>query len=318
MKSMNGPQILEKIFVPELHEKYRKEVPSIKKFEKMIAELGGKLVLDHGATRTPEKRMHDFLTRIAGSMGLKPNQTYNFPKKKLTAIDMQLPNKDDFKWFSTLIEYKKFSPEAVKAIDEDIGRSKIALSSKGMKLLEKLEKHGSLSEVEAKEYVHEILYNFLKRTGAPVKKSTLDLVAKESQEIYNALLLGPDFNHIAYTLNALDIKDWYGTEIIEVLNSRMLKEGFEMLPEIQGQAGGVLRQTSTKADEMDFPAEDVNGKIVKVKAPGKFVELIQRGTERDEEGKVLFERGKAKVYRGFVTDNTEKLYEATKLKNKNS
>lgn len=316
-KMLSGPQIWEKIFAPSLHKQFLEELDSASKIEAIIKSEGGQIVVDHGATRTVEPRLHDFITRLVGAFGLIPFGHYDFPKKKLTAIDLQLKDRDSFKWFSTLIQMEKFSQQLQEAVQEDVQtRAKNAMSDAGLAYLEKLEKDKVMEDGEAELFVEEILFRFLKRQGKPVKESTLELAANESSELVNALLLGPGFNHIAYTLNALAIKDWYGLEIIEALTARLESEGFAMLPEIQGVAGGSLRQTSTKADHMLFEVEKKDGTIGQIHSPAKFIELIQRGAEKDTSGKMKLEGKKIKIFRGFLSANTEKIYEATELKGK--
>lgn len=314
MKSITAPQIWEEIFVPQLHKKYIVEVASVWKFENLIQSEGGEIHLDHCATRTPDPKLHEFITRLANAFGLKVSGHYEFPNKKLKAVALQFPDKEGFKWFSTLIEYTQFSREAIKAVEEDLERTKNMLSGDGLELLAKLEKDKSLGESEANSFVIDIVWNFFERQGRPVKKNSIDILGEESSEIVNALLLGPDFNHIGYDLNKLHIKDWYGQEIIEVLYDRMVLEGFEMIPEIQGAQGGLLRQTSTKADVIPFEVEENNGSISIITLPSKFIELIQRGAERDENKKIKFNRDKKITrFKGFIAGNTEKLYDATKL-----
>lgn len=313
MKRLNGPEIWQTIFVPKLHQHYIKNVPTTKKFESLLAKLGGKIVLDHAATRTPEKELHDFLTRVAAAFGLVICQKYDFPEKHLTAVALDLPDGSGFKWFSTLVLYKELSPSAIAAVEEDIARSTNRLSEKGLSFLDKLEKDKALSDSEASDFCDELVNTFFKRQGKPLKKTTLEAIVKESNELANALLMGPCFNHIAYLINALDIKDWYGTEVIQVLNDTMQREGFTMLPAIQGKAGGPLRQTSTMADKLKFTIEDANGSHIEIEHPAMFLEFIQRGTEQDENGKTCFDAsGKVKTFKGFVATNTIKLYESTK------
>lgn len=315
MKTIPAADVWENYFVPELHKKFLKEVPSYKKFEDLIKSHGGAIHLDHGATRTADPKVHEFLTRLANAFGLEVSAHYEFPKKHLKAVALQFPDKNGFKWFSTLVLYKEFSDQAIQVVEEDMARTNHVLSDEGMAMLEKMEKTGGLDESEADAFAKELAWAFFTRQGTPVKRNTAEVLAKESQEIVNALLNGIDFNHIGYDLNQLNIKDWYGQEVIEVLNDRMLAEGFEMLPEIQGVPGGILRQTSTKADVMAFPVEEDDGSIGEVTWPSKFVELIQRGAERSEDGKVIFdESGKIKRFLGFIIGNTEKLYDATKAK----
>lgn len=314
MKIKTAPEIWKDVLVPQLHKKYIIEVNAVWKFETMIRQSGGELHLDHFATRTPDVKLHEFLTRLARAFGLEITGQYEFPDKKLKALVLQPADKEGFKWFSTLIEYKKFSNETIKAIEEDFQRTNNVLSEKGFTLLEKLEKDKALSENEAYDFAYELVWNFLRRQGAPVKKSTLTLIGKESSEVVSALLLGPDFNHMGYDLNKLNIQDWYGQEVIEILYGRMLLEGFEMLPEIQGSPGALLRQTSTKAEMKAFEVEEDNGNLSIVKSPYKFIELVQRGLERDEKGKIKFTKNnKVKHFEDFIAKNTERIYEATKL-----
>jgi uncharacterized glyoxalase superfamily metalloenzyme YdcJ len=314
MKIKTAYEIWEEIIVPELHKKYIVEVNSVWKFETLIRNEGGQIHLDHCATRTADVKLYELLTRLANALGLVITGQYDFPDKKLKAIALQSPEKEGFKWFSTLIEYKKFSSEAIKAVEEDSQRTKNILSEGSVELLAKLEKDHCLTEGEAHSFAYDIVWNFFARQGPPIKKSTIEILAKESSEVVNALLLGPDFNHIGYNLNKLNIEDWYGQEVIEILYDRMLAEGFEMAPEIQGIPGGLLRQTSTKADVKPFYVEEKDGSVTVLNSPFKFVELIQRGIERDKQGKIKFdENNKIKRFRNFITKNTEKLYDSTKL-----
>ena len=315
MKTITAPQIWEEHIVPQIHKKFVVEVPSVWKFEQLIRRAGGEIHLDHGATRTVEPEVHAFITRLAEALGLVISGSYDFPNKKLKAVALQSPGKEGFKWFSTLIEREKFSPKAIEVIEDDIKRTSNKLSGVGLQVLEKLEKDKSLTENEAVIFADEIVWTFLERQGPPVKKSTIDILSKESSEIVNALLLGLNFNHIGYDMDKLFIRSWYGQEIIEVMNDRMLLAGFEMLPEIQGQRGGLLRQTSTKADSKEFQVEEEDGSRTTISSPYKFIELIQRGSERDENGRIKFdEKGRVLRFRGFLSGNTEKLYDATNIK----
>ncbi len=315
MKTITAPKIWEELIVPQIHKKFIMEVPSTWKFEQLIHRLGGEIHLDHGATRTVEPELHAFITRLAVALGLTASGHYEFLNKKLKAVALQSSGREGFKWFSTLIECEKFSAKAREVIEEDVLRTRNRFSEVSLGMLEKLEKDRGLPENEAEAFANEIVWTFFSRQGPPVKKGTLDLLAKESSEIVNALLVGLDFNHIGYDLNKLFIRDWYGQEIIEVLNDAMVYEGFEMLPEIQGVRGGLLRQTSTKADVMDFEVEEGDGSVSVISSPSKFIELIQRGVEYDEKGKIKFdENGQIIRFRGFISGNTEKLYEATSLK----
>lgn len=315
MQYLSGSEIWEKLFVKEIHSKFHKDITLTRQFEDFITAKGGKLTIEHGATRTTNAEVFHLITRIANAFGLEVNGHYEFPDKKLKAVDLQFKDKDGFKWFSSLVEYKKLSPKAIRAIEDDTARTTNTLPPKSLELLEKLEKDGKLSRTEAETFVKGIIHKFMSRQGPPLKQSTYDIVSKESSETINALLLGSDFNHIAYLLNDLNIESWFAQEAIEILEALLKAEGFQLLPAIQGKVGGSLRQTSTQAEKMAFPIEDEKGKVSHINHPAKFLEFIQRGLERDSNGNILLDKNKnIKRFQGFLAANTEKLYEATAMK----
>lgn len=312
MKKLKAPQIITQHFVPKLHEKFLRDIPSPGRFEKLMLDLGGKLRLDHGATRTPDPTVHALITRIAGAMGLIVHNQYTFPEKKLTAVDLQSASMKGFKWFSTLIEYPKLSPKAITLVEEDMARSSNKFSDLGMSLLEKLEKDDELSESETASFVHEIVFVFLQRQGKPAKKATIEALKAESSELVNALLVGPDFNHLAYLLNDLEIPGWFGLDVIDLLDSYLRQQGFPMLPELQGAPGSILRQTSTQADSMKFSVEEASGSTVIIESPAKYLEFIQRGAVRDDKDRPLFKHGQVERFQGFIAKNTVKIYDSTR------
>jgi hypothetical protein len=177
----------------------------------------------------------------------------------------------------------------------------------------KFEKDGHLSEEDANALTDQIVDHFLCRQGPLLKKETYDVVAKETSECVNALLIGPDYNHIAYSLHELNVSEWFGVDIIDVIDAFLRYHEFEMLPEIQGEPGTILRQTSTKAEAVSFDVDDGNGKLLKIKSPSKFIELIQRGPIRDDKGKIIIKKGSIERFQSFISKNTVKIYEATRL-----
>ncbi len=308
---LNGPQIWEQIFVPTLQEKFRRDNHSLSKVEGIIKDLGGKVILDHGGTRTADPQVYAFLTRIANAFGLVIKDQYKFPSKHLEAIDLQLPGSNGFKWFSTLIKYDDLSQEVAKLVEVDNQDSRPHLSERGLYLLEKLEENKSLASEEANELVNQIVHQYFRRHGRPISKDALLTIAEESPETANALLLGPDFNHLSISVNHLGIPNWYGLEVVEVLEQKMKSAGFTMLPEIQGPAGSKLRQTSIVADNNSFPVLLEGGITSSHLHPSKYVEFVQRGPETDGQGNIQFTGNTVRLYQGFLRENAEKIYSAT-------
>ncbi len=308
---LTGPQIWERVFVPAIHQKFNRDNHSISKAEKLLKEQGGTIVLDHGGTRTADRQVYAFLTRIANAFGLSIKEHYKFPHKHLEAIDLQLPSSTGFKWFSTLIHYEEFSPEVTELVEKDYMSNRPQLSKKGLELLEKLEEKKVLNLDEANQLVHEIVDNYFKRHGRPITKETLLAIAKESPETANALLLGPDFSHIAISVNHLNISHWYGLEVIEVLEQKLKSAKFNCLQKIQGERGSILRQTSIMADKSNFPILLDGGITSSISYPSKYVEFIQRGAIRDANDKIQFSGDKVSLFNGFLVDNAEKIYSST-------
>lgn len=311
---LSGPEIWQEIFVPKLQEKFSQENRSINRISSLLVNEGGKIVIDHGGTRTADPEVHTFLTRIAKAFGLRLNGHYDFPAKHMEAIDLQLPNQNGFKWFMTLIDFEQFSPEVSKLIEVDTANNHPQLSNRGTALLEKLEQEHSLERQEAEEFVKEILYNYLKRHGLPLNEDALTKIAAESPETANALLLGPAFNHLAVSLNDLAIPSWYGLEVIEVVHQRLKQEGFAMLPSIQGQIGSPIRQTSVLADEFNFPVLKQGNITSSLSYPATYIVLTQRGCEKDANGLVIMDNHQPRIFKGFSKENVETLYTSTRPK----
>ena len=308
---LTGSEIWQQIFVPALQDKFRKENHSLSKVESIIKSMGGQIVLDHGGTRTADPQVYTFLTRISKAFGLQIRDQYKFPSKYLEAIDLQLPGQNGFKWFSSLVKYDDLPQEVAKIVEEDCQDNRPHMSERGIVLLEKLEDQKSLSHEEATELVHEIVHKYFRRHGKPLSKEAMRAISEVSSETVNALLLGPDFNHLAISVNDLNIPQWYGLEVIEVVEQKMRSSNFHMLPEIQGQRGSLLRQTSITADKSSFPVLAEGGITSSISHPSKYVEFVQRGAMRDPEGRIQFTGDKVTLFQGFLRDNSEKIYNAT-------
>ncbi|MGB0935784.1 MAG: 2-oxoadipate dioxygenase/decarboxylase family protein [Alphaproteobacteria bacterium] len=306
-QAMTGPVAWKTVFVPTLIEKFHSQNTDLARIESILSSEGGRIFFDHGATRTADPQVYDLLTRIANAFGLQQNQDYSFPDKHLTAVDFQLPGEDSFKWFSTLIKYREFSPAVQAIVKRDITANRPTLSRASTKILSSLEKTGQISQADADTLSREIVYTFFSRQGKPMRESDLKAVAAESPEAANALLLGPDFNHIAISLNQLQAPGWYGFEVIEVLEQRLQHEGFETLPKIQGDRGGILRQTSVVAAERSIPVLDSAGAEKEISYPATFVEFIQRGVKHTDSGRPV-------TYLGFLETNANKIYASTNPK----
>jgi uncharacterized glyoxalase superfamily metalloenzyme YdcJ len=143
------------------------------------------------------------------------------------------------------------------------------------------------------------------RNGAPMRRSTLDAVARVSGEAASALALGPDFNHVTIDVLAA------GFAGIEAMTERMLAQGFRMLPAIQGAPGTKLRQTATMAATMPTPVLEADGEPGMAETEKQFVEIIERAQAQTASGSPLWrDDGSPLIYKHFLAANAEKIFDA--------
>ena len=147
------------------------------------------------------------------------------------------------------------------------------------------------------------------RSGPPLKRGTLEAVARVSGEAASALALGPDFNHVTIDIYAA------GYSGIESMAEAMLAAGFRMLPQIQGAPGTQLRQTATMAATMATPVLEADGSRGTAQTEKQFVEIIERNQAIDDAGRKLWRQdGQPLIFRNFLAANAEKIFDAASTK----
>ncbi len=309
---MKNDLIFETLFVPELHKKFLSETKIAPKFEAFMKEEGAHIRIDHGATRTVDPDIHQFVIRIAKAFGMQENRTYGFDSQNLTVTDLQHNDRHGFKWFSALIQTQDFSDKCQEAITQDSKATQHFLHDQPMALLEKLEHDQVLNEEEGSDLVQDILYYFLTRQGPMLQESTIEIVKAESEDTVNALAIGPEFNHLGYLLNDTAMPGYYGIEMIDIFNQKMTENGFALMPEILGIPGEIVRQNATLPEVIPFKVEAKNGTIIEHHYPAKFIEIIQRGIARDDLGNYLFnENNQPQRYESLLAPNIKSIYDAT-------
>ncbi len=309
---IKGPDIWKNIFAPALQTWYQQNIPPFGKFEAMLSEKSGKTVIDHAAFRALDKTQYDNFLDIMEAFGLKKQNDYDFPDKKLKSVDMQLPGEDAFKMFCTLGEVNKLSQEAQTAIQEDTARIRNAmrLSDIGNGLLAELRELGSLEQADAELLVSEIINNVMHRPASiPVKRATLELVKAESPEMANALVLGLWVNHLAFSLEKCEVEEWAPVDNIQQLYNAMQARGFVMLQSgIQGKPaseGGLLRQTSCNAALTTIRVLEADHCTVsEIQYPTCFIEPIARAIDPKT----------GKLFLGFLPGNANAIFASTGTK----
>lgn len=312
MSRLVPPAQLRERFQGEAMRKFAANVADFVALQQLVADSGGVFHNDHGAIRTADPSLCALFVRAAQVMGMRRELAYAFPAKKLVSFDLQVIGEDarQFKIFVSQVDLAAFPPEVAAAIREDCAEQAAAADlAELVSLIERAEAQGGLSEPDAHRFIHRLVHRLMQRNGPPLKRATLEAVARVSGEAASALALGPDFNHVT-----IDVRS-AGFEDIEAMAAAMLERGFRMLPAIQGAPGTKLRQTATLAATMDTPVREADGRIGTAQTEKQFVEIIERNQAVDEAGHKLWTQdGQPLVFRNFLSANAEKIFDAASTK----
>ena len=160
--------------------------------------------------------------RAARVLGLHRDLDYRFPAKKLVSFDLQAAGQDHrpFKIFLSQVDLEAFPVEVAALVREDCAEQAEAVDHRSfVALIEEAERSGGLAPVKAEAFVQHFVHKLMHRNGPPMKRSTLDAVARVSGEAASALALGPDFNHVTIDVRAA------GFAGIEPMAAEMLRRG---------------------------------------------------------------------------------------------
>lgn len=291
-------------FVAVATAKFAANVPDFVALQKLVREQGGVFRNDHGAIRTADPRMRELFVRASAVLGLKRELDYDFPAKKLKSFDLQVPGEDatQFKIFVSQVDLAAFPAQVAALIEQDCAEQAAAVDHQPfVALIERAEREGGLAESDAEAFIRHFVHKLMHRMGPPLKRATLEAVARISGEAASALALGPDFNHITIDVRAA------GFDGIEAMAAAMQARGFRLLPQIQGAPGTRLRQTATMAATMDTPVREADGSIGSAQTEKQFVEIIERGPVTDAQGR-------SRIFKNFLAANAEKIFDAASTK----
>ncbi|SFF58698.1 protein of unknown function [Fontimonas thermophila] len=308
MAALLPPQALRALFVERATAKFARNVPDFVILQQLVADNGGRFHNDHGAIRTADPAVTALFVRAAQVLGLRRERDYRFPAKKLLSCDLQVIGEDatQFKIFVSQIDLSAFPEEVAALIREDNAEQAQAVDhGPFIALIERFERSGGLTETDAEAFITHFVERLMQRNGPPLKRSTLEAVARISGEAASALALGPDFNHVTIDVYAA------GYPGIEAMAAAMRARGLRMLPDIQGAPGTPLRQTATMAATMQTPVREADGRIGWAQTEKQFVEIIERNQALDADGHRLWQQdGRPLIFRHFLAANAEKIFDA--------
>lgn len=303
-----SPAELRARFIAAATDKFAAQVPDFRKLRDLVHLRPGIFRNDHGAIRSADPAVTARIERAANLMGLRRELAYDFPAKKLKSFDLQVigEDADQFKIFVSEVDVGAFPHPVAELIREDCAAQAAVADHAALDaLIEKGAAQGGLTETDAADFLSQLLEGLMRRKGPPLRRATLDALARVSGEAASALALGPDFNHITIDVRAAGFHD------IEEMAALMQAEGFRMLPAIQGARRSPLRQTATLAQTQATPVLEADGRIGSAPTEKQFVEIIERRQALNRFGDPLWRSdGRPLIYRNFLAANAEQIFAA--------
>lgn len=312
MAALLPAAVLRERFVDRATRKFAANVPGFVALQRLVTDTGGVFRNDHGAIRSADPALTRLFLRAAQVLGLRRELEYRFPARKLLSCDLQVIGEDaaQFKIFVSQVDLDAFPPDVASLIREDCaGQAQAVDHAPFAALIARHEQQGGLSAPDAEAFVEHFVERLMQRNGPPLKRGTLEAVARISGEAASALALGPDFNHVTIDVHAA------GFSGIETMAAAMQARGFRMLPAIQGAPGTQLRQTATMAATTATPVREADGRIGNAQTEKQFVEIIERNQAVDDGGHRLWQQdGRPLIFRNFLAANAEKIFDAASTK----
>ncbi len=290
----------------DLWKRYRGRMEYVRKYEEIIQSYGAQFINDHIAFRTIARQEPTTgiltLSRIFEALGYIGAVCYEFPDQHFNSIHFQHPNPQFPKLFITQLKSWELSLPSQNIIQSSLRKHRPFFSDKSLTQL------WNLSKLESKD--RESLFTEVLRTfnelpwERPQKKDVLEL-NKESQFGAWVLINGYDVNHFTASVDSHGVS---ALDDIEKVVEAMVKAGIPMKPEIEGEKGTKLRQTSTQAAVIDSWVKDGERKV-KIPWTYAYFEIAQRPLLPNPE------TGKLERFQGFLGGQASRLFDMTKLKN---
>jgi uncharacterized glyoxalase superfamily metalloenzyme YdcJ len=308
MSELIPPQALRERFVAAATAKFARNVPDFVALQALVRANGGLFRNDHGAIRSADPAITSLFVRAARVLGLRREFDYAFPAKKLISFDLQVigESSTEFKIFVSQVDLAAFPP-AVAGLIKDDCRAQSAAVDHGdfIERIARAESQGGLTATDADPFIEHFVERLMSRSGAPIKRATLDVVAAVSGEAASALALGPDFNHVTIDVGAA------GFGGIDAMARAMRAAGFKLLPDIQGAPGTQLRQTATMAASIATEVLEADGRLGSAPTEKQFVEIIERAQAKDPDGTPLWsQNGAPLIFRNFLAANAQNIFDA--------
>ena len=234
---------LERLFGGLWHE-YRGRVDYAKTYEDILKSRGGNFQNDHVAFRTFATQAGASgiaaISRPFEALGYRPAGTYDFPDKHLTSIHFAPPSDSLPRLFISELRVWELSPKARRIVLASTTKTAPGLSDEELAGLAELSKLGA---AKREKLLRRWAAQFARRWPAP-KEADAKTLERESQFGAWTLLHGHTVNHFTAAVHAHAVDE---LDDIDKTIAALKAAGVPMKPEIEGDAGSRLRQSSTLA-----------------------------------------------------------------------
>jgi hypothetical protein len=282
---------------------YRRRVPYVQAYERVVARAGATFVNDHIAFRTlavqsPATGIAT-IARIFEALGYQAAGCYAFPEKRLSAVHYQHANPQFPKLFVSELRTWELSEAARKAVLRTTSTHRRVATDALLAGIARLERRG-----EVDSHLRKLAPIFLRLPWEPPEKRDVLRVHAESQFGAWVMLHGYAVNHFTALINS------HGADAlsdVEKTAAALRAEGAPMKTEIEGAPGSKLRQTATEAAVAAVRVRD-GGRIVKIPWTYAYFELAERGVVEDPE------TGRPQRFEGFLGPQATQLFEMTQVR----
>jgi len=289
-----------------LWERYRRRVPYVADYERIIRNANATFVNDHVAFRTlgwqqPQTGINS-VSRIFECLGYHPAGVFTFHDQHLNAIHYQHPNPKFPKLFISELKTWELNDSSRKIIGKSLKTHRQTVSCAHLHSLGSLHR---ASHNERKDLMAEVLSEFHQLPWLLAEKDDVAILAQDSQYAAWVLVHGYNVNHFTALVNSHGVP---ALDTIEATAAALRDEGVPMKSEIEGAPGSKLRQTATLAAVAEVPVV-LDGVPTKMPWPYAYFELAERNLIADPE------TGAQVRFEGFLGPQASQLFEMTRRRN---
>jgi uncharacterized glyoxalase superfamily metalloenzyme YdcJ len=305
-----SPDLIRQRFSKAMSDMYREEVPLYGALMELV-EQTNRHVLDsdpqvarqlnntgeierldlerHGAIRVGTAAELATLARLFAVMGMQPVGYYDLTpagvpvhSTAFRAVHEASLQVSPFRVFTSLLRLELIEDLELRAFAQSVLDKRSIFTPAALRLIDRAETQGGLTEKEADEFVEQSLETFRWHHSATVTAEQYQKLSAQHRLIADVVAFkGPHINHL--TPRTLDI---------DIVQAQMAAHGITPKAVIEGpprrQCPILLRQTSFKA--LDEPVAFTDQADTRGSHSARFGEIEQRGAALTPKGRALYDR----------------------------